>query len=108
MLINRILREHGYVFVNNVDLRYLKMLVDLGAYPIIIHMDNKTHTRTPVIICGVDDISSKYWNLFDYDCCTTSDIKQILSILQREASIRLTIINPFYFQATLNLLQYVN
>lgn len=108
MLINRILRARGYIFTNNIDPRYLKMLVDLGSYPIIMYVDHKAHIKIPVIIYETNKISSKDWNIMNYDCCTVSNIKQILSILKREANIQLTIINPFYFQATLSLFRYAN
>lgn len=108
MLINRILRAHGYIFTNNVDPRYLKMLVDLGSYPIIMYVDHKAHIKTPIIIYETNRLSLKDWNIMNYDCCTVSNIKQILSVLKREANIQLAIINPFYFQATLSLFCYAN
>lgn len=103
MLINRILREHGYIFVNNTDPKYLKMLIDLGSYPIVMYIDYKAHIRKPFIIYNTNDMDLIYQNVFNYDCCTVSDIKRILSILYREKNVHLTVINPFYFHVTLSL-----
>lgn len=35
ILVNRILRESRYIFTNNIDIYYLKLLSDLGSFPII-------------------------------------------------------------------------
>lgn len=87
MLINKELLSLGYIFVNNVNLQYLRILVELGSKPIFIKIiENK---RIPVILYKEDllpyiNIKGEYIrndDLFKYNPCTISDIKGILGYL---------------------------
>lgn len=42
MLINRWLRDKGYIFVQNANPLYIKLLIDLGSHPIFIYIRNNT------------------------------------------------------------------
>ena len=100
MLINRFLREQGFIFVNNVDPRYLKALVNLGSYPIVMYIDK--NTRLPKIFyqCNISHINLSH--IFCHEICTVSDIKKILLILQKVLRVNtLTYISPFYIQSVL-------
>lgn len=36
MLINKLLTENKFIFVNNVDFNYIKLLINIGYYPIFM------------------------------------------------------------------------
>lgn len=100
MLINRILRENGYIFTNNIDIRYLKLLLDLGSFPIITGI-KKDNTRYFRIISTVD---LKYLenNIFNYEHCSISDIKRILYTLKYTKNINNLLQFPYMLQIHLN------
>lgn len=39
MLINKLLLEHGYMFIRSTDPEYLKYIMDLGTIPLIIDIN---------------------------------------------------------------------
>lgn len=104
MLINRILRESGYIFTNNVDVKYLKLLIDLGSYPIIIDITNNTRYFR---IVGIIDLKYLENNIFNYERCSISDIKKILYTLKYVRNINALIQFPYILQLHLNA-NYVN
>lgn len=63
MLINRLLRDSGYIFIQNVDPLYIKMIIDIGSYPIFTY----THRSHKSIYIGskLDDYSF----LIGEECC---------------------------------------
>lgn len=69
MLINRLLRDNGYIFIQNVDPLYIKMIIDIGSYPIFTY----THRSHKSIYIG-----SKL--VFNFGVCTVSDIKYVLKM----------------------------
>lgn len=79
MLVNKLLSENGYLFVNNVHPEYLRMLIELGSKPIVIQIINDK--RVPIVL----DLKYHKVNmnckdyLFQYDPCTITEIKDILS-----------------------------
>ena len=40
MLVNKLIIEHGYMFVRSTDPKYLKYIMDLGIIPIITYINN--------------------------------------------------------------------
>lgn len=99
MLINRVLREQGFIFVNNVDPIYLRALVSLGSYPIVMYIDKDT--RLPKIFhqYNISHISSY---IFRHDTCTISEIKKILLVLREALRFAtLTYVSPTYIQSAL-------
>lgn len=91
MLINRLLRDNDYIFIQNVDPLYIKMIIDIGSYPIFIY----THRSHKSIYIGskLDDYSfligeeccnliynSHNYPLFNFGVCTVSDIKYVLKM----------------------------
>lgn len=100
MLVNRFLREQGFIFVNNVDPRYLKTLVNLGSYPIVMYIDK--NTRLPKIFYQYNISHINLSHIFCHEICTISDIKKILLILQKILRVNtLTYVSPFYIQSVL-------
>ena len=76
MMINRWLRERGYIFVNNVNPDYLNLLIDLGSYPVITRIEN--NKRIPTIITKKSFNSKIKEKLFKCETCNISDIKELL------------------------------
>lgn len=100
MLINRILREHGYIFTNNIDIRYLKLLLDLGSFPIItgIKKDNIRYFR----IVRRMDLKQLENHIFDYEICSISDIKKVLHSLKYVKNISALVQLPYVLEVHLN------
>lgn len=82
MMINRLLRDHRFIFPKSTNLEYLRTLIELGSIPIVMEITKSGYR--PVVFDG------SYWNkihigmdsrLFDYDICNLSDIKHILGFL---------------------------
>ena len=107
MLINRILRERGCVFVNNIDPKYLKMLIDLGSYPIIIKIQND---QRHFIFVEQRDLKYIQLNLFDFCCCTVLDIKRLLFFLKTISSTNIMFWHLSSLQSAINynIRRYVN
>lgn len=91
MLINRWLRDKGYIFVQNANPLYIKLLIDLGSHPIFIYIRNNTKSiyigykwdNTAYIKGEHDLFYSQYLDsIFNFDICTISDIKYFLSELR--------------------------
>lgn len=100
MLINRVLREHGYIFSNNIDIPYLKLLIDLGSYPIItsIRKDNVRYFR----VIETADLKYLANYIFNYERCSIADIKEILYTLKCSKDINALLRFPYILQLHLN------
>lgn len=107
MLINRILRERGCVFVNNIDPKYLKMLIDLGSCPIIIKIQNN---QRYFIFVEQRDLKYIQLNLFDFCCCTVLDIKRLLFFLKTIPSTNIMFwhLSSLQSEINYNIRRYVN
>lgn len=75
MLINKLLQEEKYIFVNNCSLDYLKTLIDLEFKPIITQVSKKD--RKIIILTSYKQLKQDS-NIFLYDVCNKSDIKKLL------------------------------
>lgn len=100
MLVNRILRESRYIFTNNIDIYYLKLLSDLGSFPIItgIKKDNIRHFK----IIREIDFKELENHIFNYEICSISDIKKILYTLKYVKNINTLVQFPYILELHLN------
>ena len=73
MLITRNLKQAGFIFPNNVDIRYLKLLVDLGSIPFVIKI--QSNKRIPI------GVLNRRLCMFEYDPCSIIDVKNIIQII---------------------------
>ena len=99
MLVNRLLRESGYMFMSNIDLRYLKMLVNLGSCPIIIKIQNNQRYFSFIEERDLKYIQS---DIFNYCGCTIQDIKRLLYFLKTIPSTNIIFWHPSTLQAAVN------
>lgn len=90
MLTNRLLRNSGYIFIQNVDPLYIKMIIDIGSYPIFTYIHNNCRyiytgdifNKHNCIRKGYDVVYAPHkCSLFNFSSCTISDIKYILNKL---------------------------
>lgn len=80
MLITRALKQAGFIFSNNVDPKYLKLLVDLGSVPFVIKV--QSGKRIPIILVNKPImVANRIPYMFEYDPCSIRDIKNIIQII---------------------------
>lgn len=80
MLITRNLKQAGFIFPNNVDIRYLKLLVDLGSIPFVIKI--QSNKRIPIILTNEPiGVLNRRLCMFEYDPCSIRDVKNIIQII---------------------------
>lgn len=79
MLVNKLLLEHGYMFVRSIDRKYLKYIMDLGISSLVVSQaDNVIISLHYLPLDGVYN----YGNIFDLPNIrplTVSEIKDILT-----------------------------
>ena len=83
MLITRNLKQAGFIFSNNVDIRYLKLLVDLGSIPFVEKI--QSNKRIPTILTNkpVNGPNRRSY-MFEYDPCSIGDIKNIIQMINEK------------------------
>lgn len=72
MLITRNLKQAGFIFPNNVDIRYLKLFV----------IKIQSNKRIPIILTNEPiGVLNRRLCMFEYDPCSIRDIKNIIQII---------------------------
>lgn len=87
MLINKLLADNNYIFVKNSNLQYLKTLSNLGSIPIFVYIKDNERIICKELLLMTNMISydiefciyKKNYHLFNLDCCSISEIKQVLN-----------------------------
>lgn len=74
MMLNKKLLSMGYMFVKNVDPQYLNMLYNIGVCPIF----TQVYPDKRIIMLKKFNLHPQLW--FNYEKCTISDIKFLLSV----------------------------
>ena len=85
MLINRKIREAGYIFATSLDINYLKAMKNLGLKPIIKYNDPKETGWKLVAILDIIEKANKT-DLFRLDLCTKKDIKDFIYNISRNST----------------------
>ena len=79
MLINKLIIEYKYMFVRSTDPKYLKYIMDLGMFPLVVNCTNNTVTYLCYISLGC--VCDCRWNIGlpnNIRPLTISEIKNIL------------------------------
>ena len=79
MLINKLIIEHGYMFVRSIDRKYLKYIMDLGICPLVVSCSDNVIISLHYLLL---DCVYNYGNIFDLPSIrplTVSEIKDILT-----------------------------
>lgn len=82
MLINKLIIEHGYMFVRSTDPKYLKYIMDLGISPLVVNCTNNTVTSLCYIL--PDHVYDCRWNIGlpnNIRPLTILEIKNILTLV---------------------------
>ena len=85
MLINRKIREAGYIFATSLDINYLKAMKNLGLKPIIKYNSPKETGWRLVAIIDIREKANKT-DLFRLDLCTKKDIKDFIYNISKNSS----------------------
>lgn len=87
------------IFVDNLDLKYLKMLVDLGSYPVVILVEQNQR-----YVIFIDESILKYiqFDTYNFCCCTILDIKILLYSLKTIPHMSVIARYPMVLQSRIN------